>query len=70
MNLIDTGVVIDNIANDIYSPAIISPITLIEVLRGFDDKKRALMRKLLTQSFSILNIDNNIIEYYCKIYRN
>ena len=27
------------------------------------------MRELLEESFSILNIDNAIIEAYCKIYR-
>jgi Predicted nucleic acid-binding protein, contains PIN domain len=68
MNLLDTSIVIDNLAKDNYNPAIISPITLMEVLRGFEDKKRLLMEQLLTESFSILNIDRGTIEAYCKIY--
>ena len=40
MNLLDTGILIDNLERDNYAPAIISSITLMEVLRGFEDKKR------------------------------
>lgn len=69
MNLLDTGILVDNITNGNYTPAIISPITLMEVLRGFEDKKRLPMRELLIESFSIMNLDNSIIESYCKIYR-
>jgi predicted nucleic acid-binding protein len=69
MNLLDTGIIIDNIGEDNYAPAIISSITLMEVLREFEDKKRLQMRELLTGSFSVLNIDYSIIEAYCKIYR-
>ncbi len=69
MSLLDTSVVIDNLAKGNYSPAIISSITLMEVLRGFEDKKRAMIEQLLIESFSVLNIDRNTIEAYCKIYR-
>jgi predicted nucleic acid-binding protein len=69
MNLLDTDRVIDIMENNNYSPAIISPITLLEVLRGIDDKKRPLAKQLLEESFTVLNLDNNIIETYCKIYR-
>lgn len=41
----------------------------MEFLRGFEDKKRQQMKDLLTDSFSVLNIDDRIIETYCKIYR-
>jgi tRNA(fMet)-specific endonuclease VapC len=54
---------------DNYAPALISPITLIEVLRGIEDNKRLQVRQLLQESYSILNLDNSIIEVYCKIYR-
>ena len=40
MNLLDTGIVIDINGKNNYSSAIISPITLLEVLRGVEDKKR------------------------------
>ncbi len=52
-----------------YAPAFISPITLLEVLRGINDKKRLATKQLLEESFSVLNLDNSIIEAYCKIYR-
>ncbi len=44
-------------------------MTLLEVLRGVDDKKRLQVRQLLEESYSILNLDNSIIETYCRIYR-
>jgi len=69
MNLLDTGILIDNMEKNNYSPAIISSITLMEVLRGIDDKKRLQIWQLLEESFSILNLNNSIIEAYCKIYR-
>ena len=69
MNLLDTGVVIDIMENNNYAPALISPITLLEVLRGIEDKKRPIAKQLLEESFTVLNLDNRIIEAYCKIYR-
>ncbi len=69
MNLLDTGAVIDKMDKDSYFPAFISTITLIEVLRGVDDKKRPSAKQLLEESFSVLNLDNIIIETYCYIYR-
>ena len=69
MNLLDTGIIIDNMETDNYGPAIISSITLLEVLRGIEDKKRLQIRQLLEESFSVLNLNNSIIEAYCKIYR-
>jgi predicted nucleic acid-binding protein len=41
----------------------------MEVLRGIEDKKRLQVRQLLEESFSVLNLDNSIIEAYCRIYR-
>ena len=69
MNLLDTGIVIDIMENNNYAPAFISPITLLEVLRGIDDKKRPIAKQLLEESFTVLSLDDNIIETYCKIYR-
>jgi tRNA(fMet)-specific endonuclease VapC len=69
MNLLDTGIIIDIMEKNNYAPAIISPITLLEVLRGIDDKKRPIAKQLLEESFTVLNLDNSIIETYCKIYR-
>jgi len=69
MNLLDTSVVIDAMESNKYAPAIISPITLLEILRGIDDKKRNTVKQLLEESFTVLNLDNSVIEAYCKIYR-
>ena len=69
MNILDTGILIDNMEKNNYAPAIISSITVIEVLRDIEDKKRLQIRQLLEESFSILNLNNSIIEAYCKIYR-
>jgi predicted nucleic acid-binding protein len=69
MNLLDTDVVIEIMERNDYRQAFISPITLLEILRGIEDKKRATARKLLEESFSIIQIDNSTIETYCKIYR-
>jgi len=68
MNLIDTGIIIEMIKQKKYSPGAISPLTLIEVLRGIDNKKRTKVKQLLEESFSVLNLDNSIIEAYCDIY--
>jgi predicted nucleic acid-binding protein len=68
MNLLDTGVVIEIIENADLSGAI-SQFTLFEFLRGIDDKKRPIVKRLLEENFMVLNIDDNIIEVYCRIYR-
>jgi tRNA(fMet)-specific endonuclease VapC len=40
----------------------------LEVLRGIEDKRRLQVREFLQESYSIINLDNSIIEAYCKIY--
>ncbi len=69
MNLLDTGVVIDNFAEDNYSSAAISTITLLEILRGLDEKKRASTNRLLRESYVVVNLDDDVIEVYCRLYR-
>lgn len=68
MNLLDTGIIIGMLKEKRYSIGAVSPLTLIEVLRGIDDKKRTKVKQLLEESFSVLNINNRIIETYCDIY--
>ena len=68
MNLFDTGIIIEMIKQKQFTPGAISPLTLIEVLRGIDEKKRHKVKHLLEESFSVLNLDNNIIETYCNLY--
>ncbi len=68
MNLIDTGVLIDMLKQKRYNPGAISPLTLIEVLRGIDEKKRIRVKELLEESFAVVNLDNAIIVKYCDLY--
>jgi predicted nucleic acid-binding protein len=69
MNLLDTGIVIGMLKEKKYRAGFISPITLIEILRGIEAKKRTKVKELLEQSFSLINIDNKTIETYCELYR-
>ena len=69
MNLLDTGVLIENMEEDSYSPTVISIITMLEVLRGLEDKKRSKTRQLLKESFTVLSLDDDTVEIYCQIYR-
>ena len=39
------------------------------MLRGIDDNSRVRVRQLLEESYSVLHLDDNIIEAYCQIYR-
>jgi tRNA(fMet)-specific endonuclease VapC len=69
MNLLDTDIIIEMLKQKRYRPGAISPLTLIEVLRGINDEKRSKVKELLEESFAVLNIDNPIIETYCGVYR-
>jgi predicted nucleic acid-binding protein len=68
MNVLDTGIVIDMLKERNYHSGAISPLTLIETLRGIDSKKRVKIKNLLEESFAVLNLDNKVIEAYCDLY--
>lgn len=68
MNLLDTTVIIEMLKNQTHKSGIISPITLIEVLRGIETEKRPKVKQLLEESFTVLNLDNRVIETYCSLY--
>lgn len=68
MNLLDTGVIIEMLREKKHRGGVVSPITLIEILRGIESKKRHNVKELLEESFGVLNIDNRIIETYCEVY--
>ena len=70
MILLDTDVVIEMLRKRRYEAGAISIITLIEVLRGLRAEKRKKVKELLEESFDVLNINNQVIETYCSIYRN
>jgi len=69
MNLLDTDTLIEMIKTKKHQPGAISPITLIETLRGIETKKRPNIKELLEESFTLLNIDNKTIETYCTLYQ-
>jgi predicted nucleic acid-binding protein len=68
MSLLDTGIIVEMIKEKKHAPGFISPITLIEILRGIENKTRPKIKELLEESFTLLNIDNKTIETYCTLY--
>ncbi len=70
MMLFDTDVITEMLRKRRYEVGAISIITLIEILRGLKTEKREKVKKLLEESFDIVNINNQVIETYCSIYRN
>lgn len=70
MILFDTDILIDMIKEGRYEAGAIPIITLIEFLRGISKpEKRAKSKELLEQSFTILNLDNEVIRTYCNLYQ-
>src|SRR5512136_1264485 len=68
MNLFDTSIVIEMLKQKKHSLGAISPLTLIEILRGAESEKRTRIKHLLEESFSVINLDNSTIEAYCDLY--
>lgn len=68
MKLLDTSALIDSLRMGEYVEGAISIITLIGVLRGVDENKRYRLKQLLEKSFTVINIDNDIILKYCELY--
>jgi tRNA(fMet)-specific endonuclease VapC len=68
MNLLDTDIILEMIKEKKHATGAISTITLIEILRGIETKKRPKVKELLEESFNPLNIDNKTIETYCTLY--
>ena len=69
MKLLDTDAIIELLRKKKHEIGAISIITLIEILRGLEDKKRPKVKKLLEKSFNIENLNNKTIETYCNLYR-
>ncbi len=55
MNLLDTDIIIEMLRERRYETGAISIITLMEVLRDLEDKKRHKVKKLLEESFNVKN---------------
>ena len=67
--MLDTNVVVELLREKRYEAGAISVLTLVEVLRGLAGEKRALTKKLLEESFSVINLDNKVIGAYCSLYQ-
>lgn len=69
MNLLDTDIILELLHEKRHEIGAISIITLIEILRGIEDKKRIKVKDLLEESFSVQRLDNETIITYCSLYR-
>ncbi|HID18704.1 TPA: type II toxin-antitoxin system VapC family toxin [Candidatus Bathyarchaeota archaeon] len=67
MTLLDTSVILDLLRKKRYEAGSISVITLIEILGGIGVEKRAKVKELLEESFTVLSLDNKVIEVYCML---
>ena len=68
MSLFDTDMVIGLLRDRRYEVGSISIITLIEILRRLETKKRAKVKELLEESFNLINLGNEVIQTYCNLY--
>ena len=68
MNLLDTDAVIRVLRERTYEIGHITVVTLIEVLRGINDEKRAEIKGLLEDSFDLVSLDNKVVTTYCTLY--
>jgi len=69
MNLLDTDMIIELLRERRHEVGAVSIITLTEVLRGLEAKKRARVKELLEESFTLQNLDNEVIETYCNLHQ-
>lgn len=66
--LIDTSVLIKKLKEKKPVDGKISIITLIEMLRGIPEAKRGKLKKTIEEGFTVVEITNDIILEYCKLY--
>lgn len=69
MNLLDTDILVELLRERRHEVGAISVITLIEVLRGLEARKRPKVKELLEETFNLLDLDNEVIETYCNLYQ-
>jgi tRNA(fMet)-specific endonuclease VapC len=68
MSLLDTGVIIEMLRGKEQRQGFISIVTFAEVLRGVDAQKRPVLKRLLEESFAVLDLDIAVVEKYCDLY--
>jgi len=69
MNLLDTDIIVELLLERRHEIGAVSIITLIEVLRGLEARKRAGVKDLFEESFNVQSLDNETIKTYCNLYR-
>ena len=69
MKLLDTDIILEMLRERRHEVGAISVVTLIEILRGLEARKRTRVKELLEESFNVQGLDNEIIETYCNLYR-
>ncbi|MEM4382551.1 MAG: type II toxin-antitoxin system VapC family toxin [Candidatus Caldarchaeum sp.] len=66
--LIDTNILIKRLKEKKPVEGKISVKTLIEMLRGTPETKRGKLKKTIEEGFTIVEITNDVILEYCKLY--
>lgn len=69
MNLLDTGIILEMLKRHQFKPGFITPIIILEILRGFEKAKRQPIKERLKKSFTIIDVDDKVTEAYCEIYQ-
>jgi len=68
MKLVDTSILIEWLRREELREGHISIITLIEILRGVPAHKRREVKLALEEIYTIIPLDNEVIQEYCKLY--
>jgi tRNA(fMet)-specific endonuclease VapC len=63
-------VVIDSLEYDVPKKGAISIITLLELLRGVSEGKRAELKLHLEECYSVIGIDNEVVLAYCQLFQS
>jgi predicted nucleic acid-binding protein len=67
--LLDTAVLIELLQEKRFEEGAILIITLIEILGGLPPEKRPEVKDTLERSFALINLDNRVVEAYCRLYQ-
>jgi hypothetical protein len=68
MSLIDTNAVIDSLQHDAPRRGAISVLTLLEILRGVPEGKRAELKTHLEDYHPVIGLDNDVVIEYCRLF--
>jgi len=68
MSLLDSNIVIEHLKTKTIYSGYISNLTLVELLRGIREETRETVKSELEKLYSVINLDNDAILEYCKLY--